>query len=222
MTKSELSKSHFANTLIRSLRILSVALLMITVIGCDTDRPLSDPQTAEIDPKLLGTWTALEPVTSRKVFLFIGRHSVKDDPNGIIEISLVEYDQKKQKIGAPQVIFGSITTIGQHRLLNIFYNGDKPATLDDGYLAWAHSNKRSCVILSYNTDGASLTASRLGGKKYGQLLESQTLTQNTNSRGVSAESLIAYIQKFGANGIVEPFGLFDDTVVRPLVFKKSS
>jgi len=196
---------------------LAVVGLAFSLCGCVLDKPLSDPKTAKVDERLLGRWVGVNRPNNPDAegsLLWIGRHAVKGNPEGIMEGLAVGYDDKDQMIvgDSPSVSYFSITKVGSVDMLNVFYEevpiapGKKtttarPADLshDDSYAAWSESPSRSSFLFRYVFDGDQLKFYLVDLDKLEALAKAGELKKQGEL--ITAESLAAYIEKNGADGL---------------------
>lgn len=185
--------------------------------GCDVDKPLSDPATAEIDEQLLGHWAGVlesDDGSQSKIHLFIGKHSTKGNPESIMEALGVEYNIKEMRVESGtnkvQKMYFSVTTIGKLKLLNVYHNalsekGGLDLSEKGSFDKWAENMGRSCSILKYETDGKQLRLIPLDNKKLEQLTKDGIL-EKKNDR-IRASSLIAYLRKSDGKGMFSNSGI---------------
>jgi hypothetical protein len=190
------------------------AVLAFSVCGCELDKPLSDPAKAQVDERLLGRWvgvaTKLNPDAGDGL-LFIGRHRIEQNPDGIMEALAIDYNLKDQTIGdadTTRVTYFSVTKIGSLEMLDLFFDDDRLAELSEknSYARWAASKKRSSLLMRYKLEGDQLKLVPVDSVKIDELAKAGKLMKSADDDDlVTAESLKSYIE---ANGGED---LFDET-----------
>ena len=209
---------------------LAVVGLAFTVCGCDLDKPLSDPNAAQVDERLLGRWVGVGTTANPEVDgsqLFVGRHSTAGNPRGMMEALSIGYDPKSQEIyglDSTEVCYFSITKIGQIEMLNLYYEqlppgsgdpiGNRPADFseENSYEKWSKGSRRYVNLFRYVVDGTKLKLYMADPLKLDDLAKAGELKKSGEL--VSAESLAAYIATQGIDGLF----LGEDDV---LIFEKS-
>jgi hypothetical protein len=196
---------------------LVVVGLTFSVCGCDLDKPLSDPHTAQVDERLLGRWvgvgTAMYPEAEGSQ-LFVGRHSTGGNPRGLMEALSIGYDPKTQKIfglDSTKVSYFSTTKIGGVEMINLYYEqlpvgsedpiGALPADFSakNSYAKWSKGSQRYVCLFRYVVDGERLKLYLADPSQLDDLADAGELKKSGDL--ITAESLAAYIEKKGAEGL---------------------
>jgi hypothetical protein len=196
---------------------LAVVGLAFTVCGCDLDKPLSDPNTSQVDERLLGRWVGIGTSANPEVEgsqLFVGRHATAGNPRGMMEALSIGYDPKNQTIyglDSTRVTYVSTTKIGQIEMLNLYYEqlpvgsgdaiGARPADFspENSYQAWSKSSARYVCLFRYVVAGDQLKLYMVDPSKLDDLADAGELTKSGDL--ISAESLAAYLASPGTAGI---------------------
>lgn len=193
---------------------LLVLLIGLSLLGCDleTSQPLSDPLTAEADEAMYGHWIATQKEqdgTISELHVFIGKHTVKGNPESIMEFVGVGWSPNKFEIsGSDDKAYFTVTRIGKTSYLNLFaVSGEMtpPRRIKMGdYKKWASDEKRKCTIVRYQCDGKTLRVWNVNSKIEKRLKEEKQL--ELDERGgdiVSIESLIRYLRKYGGDELFD-------------------
>lgn len=189
-------------------RLLALCIVC-TFIGCDLDRPLSDPEATPSDQRLLGNWARLDlqgGVTHEQ--LFIGKHTTKGNPTGLMDAAFLAYDLKNQQLASGRLGHGcerfyfSTSVIGNSKFVNMYRAGqfgDKPAdfSYEESYAKWTRDPERRCCVLMYDVSETELIVTIPDDELFGQLKQKGTLKSGGNKDGVSSASLVAYLEKEG-------------------------
>lgn len=123
-------------------RLLLALALAAALPACDSEEPLSDPQKAKLDERLLGVWKE----AGRESYLFVGRPE-RGPLAGSLRVVLSGYDPERQQAGTVEFRMAT-TTIGKHSYGSIFFQpspgqGKQPA--------------QSYVLVKYAIDHGLLT-----------------------------------------------------------------
>jgi hypothetical protein len=198
---------------------LLVVGLSFAASGCDLDKPLTDPESAEVDERLLGRWVGVatdKNSSLANVQLFIGRHQVKGNPPGLMDALGIEYKAREQAFGNPaatKLLHFSTSKIGDHDFLNVFYEADRKTEVTDltswarlsdekSYIAWTRNPQRSVLLVHYQIDGDRLKIRLVEGAKLGRLVDEGKLKKS--DQRFSAASIAAYIEKNGPEELLSP------------------
>jgi hypothetical protein len=190
------------------IRILAVALLPgLLGANCElvTKAPLSDPLKAEPDASLLGHWvqSKLENGKARELHLFVGRHSVKGNPNSIMEAVMIEWHKDEQKIVPDRSYYFTTARIGESSYLSMLKVEDIPVQLKTpgSYETWTKSEKRRCTILRYECSAGKLSLWNVNEKALDKLQKDGHLKETDGA--IAVDELGQYLRK---NGGEELFG----------------
>jgi hypothetical protein len=195
---------------------LAVVGLAFTVCGCELDKPLSDPAKAKVDERLLGRWVGVstpENPDADNGLLFIGKHRVEGNPDGIMESLSVEYDAKERTLGdafSTRITYFSTTKVGSVEMLDLYFDDARMADLSEknSYAEWTGNKKRSTLLMRYIVEGDQLKLMPVDSTKLDALAKAGKLKKTGPYDSlISAESLASYIE---ANGTDELFDLKND------------
>jgi hypothetical protein len=142
-------------------RRIFVLLLVFSAFGLSSclplDNPLSDPDKAQPDTKLLGAWKGIGKKEQRAGFalLLISKSGVDDAPPGILKWVASEVDKEKDlRTKIPQYIFP--TPLGDNHYLHVI----NPAGLGIGRdqpFTWSNRNLKSYSLFKYQVAEDKLT-----------------------------------------------------------------
>jgi len=184
------------------------------------DGPLVDPQDAELNPALLGSWGPADPDGTHRQ-LVVGRHNLGlESPNfdapGIIELGGLGFHAETQKLLS---LFGSLdgnTTprlqatsirIGSETYLSFFVDGNAPVYLrsEKDYLRWQQSEQRGCFLIHYACSGDSLILTQFSTQKIEALILSGSLESKdaASKSPATAPSFTQYLLKNGPKEILD-------------------
>ena len=189
------------------MRAKSVCLLLLlpTLLAAEcpliTNAPLSDPLTSEPDASLYGHWIGKLENSDHEAHLFIGKHSVEGNPEGIMEAYLIKWDRKDHHI-SPQdtMMYFTVARVGESDYWCIFLSSDdkdKSPKLDvgDSYKRWAKSDKRLCAVFRYKCDAKGLKLWAVKDDVITKLEKDGQLKQSES--GLAVDSAVRYLRKNG-------------------------
>lgn len=132
---------------------LSSLLLCLPGPGCDDSKnPLSDPQSAKLDQRLVGMWREGKD-DDEAVYYHMGPAG-DGFPNGMLRI--VEIAHKKGKLEPPAEYLAFSTTIGKNDYLNLVLDLQRKAirTMDEN--GWKADAVAAYTLMKYHVDGNRL------------------------------------------------------------------
>ena len=118
--------------------------------GCDDSKnPLSDPQTAKPDNRLIGVWRQ-RGENGEVTYYHVG-HAGENFPDGMLRIVWIKHDQGK--IELPQECLAFTTVLGGKTYLNVVWEGGKKQVklLEEG--GWKADAVDYYTFVKYQVDG---------------------------------------------------------------------
>jgi hypothetical protein len=117
--------------------------------------PLSDPDGAKADERLLGAWKYVDggPTDSLYWFLFVGKSGHAHAPPGIMKAVKVDNDKDEQvTVRGPLYFFP--TSLANTTYANVF---DDKVLDRERFLRWDKRNIKDCVLIKYAVEKDRLT-----------------------------------------------------------------
>jgi hypothetical protein len=181
-------------------------LCVLLTPGCtvDTTEPLSDPATAKPDESLYGHWISRSegPAKTSESHAFIGKHTTKGNPGGIIEVARVDWDPDAKTVRQPPRIYLTVSRIGETSYMNLFWSkvgGDLSLDSEGSYGQWKKDEMKRCTILRYQCDSKTLQvwSARKAEDQLRDLSNAGDLKLVHDKTTVTPDSLVRYLQKNG-------------------------
>ena len=192
---------------LRSLAGVFVVVLTLSQTACvvETQHPLSDPETATFDERLLGEWRGADGDGHFELY-FIGKieGAVGKAPTGLFGVHSVRVNTKAKAVASSESpLYGFSSKIGSSDFLNLV----ELKKTNDQPLAWESKEAKKYLPMKYAVEPNRLTVWNLdleatakeveGGKLAGKvnrgmnkMIQSVFLTDST-------EKLRAYLEKGG-------------------------
>jgi len=136
-------------------------LFLVSILpGCVMKEPLSNPDEAKLDDRLLGPWKFVdEKVKGHPPILHIGKADIRRAPPGIMKGVWLENDEKNQVQVSTYYFFP--TCLGQAHYSNILdvnpLDGEKPKT-------WNENRVEDWLLTKYAVENDRLTIWLLAAK----------------------------------------------------------
>ncbi|MEI8376584.1 MAG: hypothetical protein WCJ35_27520 [Planctomycetota bacterium] len=136
-----------------STRTIVVLFACLCVAGCeDSQNPLSDPQCAKSDNRLVGLWRVLGE-DGDVGYYHIGQPDEKL-PSGVLRVVEVTHN-RKGKLSSPEEFLAFSTTLGDKTYLNVTdVKGHRARLIEEN--GWKPETVDSYIILRYQVDGNGL------------------------------------------------------------------
>ena len=178
--------------------------------GCvlETAQPLSDPMTAKPDDLMLGRWLVKADGKDRidDIYIFIGKHSTRGNPESIMEYGDVVWNPREFKMALGKPMFFTVTRIGQTSYLNLFFLEKKgmgeqipDLLLPGSYQQYAGDPKRYTAIFRYFCDGKKLQLWNIDKKQNLQDKFVKNKLLDVVGNRVTLDSLEKYLRKHGGD-----------------------
>ncbi len=203
----------------RALFVLCLAL--ICFCGCNptgvvTDRPLSDPLTAEADESLYGHWGGVWTIENdaMEVHAFIGPHVVKDNPEGLMEAAMTIIDPLKHGIESSHKAYFTVSKIGKSSYVSFFDDpvGSGPGNHLNLSQPGSYAKQKDLLtrffVTKYHVDNDTLDIWLVKNqeevsqieKALEELKESSQLKANEEAKSlITYDSLVVYLRKNGGD-----------------------
>ncbi|MBN1394312.1 MAG: hypothetical protein JW959_04765 [Pirellulales bacterium] len=137
----------------RSLCLLIMAGMSLLLSSCESDNPLSDPQKANLDKRLLGIWRLDD--SGETVYYHVGKASDKLPPGVMMAVQVRH--ALNGSIQRPGEFFAFSTSIGEYNYLNLIGLKDEDGGVaklwDDG---WKPELISDYLLVKYEVKGDSL------------------------------------------------------------------
>ena len=167
--------------------------LCLLLTGCDDSKnPLSDPQTAKPDERLVGMWR------SGDVYYHIG-HAGEKFPKGVMRV--VEVTHTETGVEPPDEYLAYSTVLGSESYLNVVIDPKQVKLLDEK--GWKSEAVQSYTFLKYQVDGDKMVALVIDEKAKEQAVRSGKIMGMTKSNVATftdtTENIARFITDAGDN-----------------------
>jgi len=134
----------------RHLLWVIVPAVLLSLSGCDSENPLSDPQTSKADERLFGVWRGRSD--DGEVRYYHVGHAGKSFPASVMRV--LEVTHSKGKLDLPLEYLAFPTVLGDKTYLNIVSDVEQVNHLDES--GWKAVEVESYTFLKYQFDGDKL------------------------------------------------------------------
>jgi hypothetical protein len=179
-------------------------LLAVTIItlltGCvPVTEPLSDPDKAKVDMRLLGKWQRVGETN----YTVVDAPAVKGHPPGLMR---AVYNGKADEPHSAFWFF--TTTIDKHTYATMFINpntgkgmGFADFRAEGAYAKWHKEAARRYFVVHYVLDGDRLTVDGGDNTAFGNLMRAEKIEANDKFHKTPPQWLATYLDKNGPQAI---------------------
>ncbi len=135
------------------LPLLLSALLLSSCV--QSKSPLSDPDKAKSDERLIGAWSLSEkgPNGPQYTLFFIGKSGHRGAPSGIMKMVQIDID-RENNVKTKEPLYFFTTSVGNRSYANLF----EGAVFDRAkFPPWDKRNIQEYVLIKYEVEGDKLT-----------------------------------------------------------------